>query len=81
MCKMSPASVRVQRLKLTNLSSGCVGAGTERVENGKDVGDVLTLLDSGGRGGGHSRDGANGEEGEESTREEHCDWFERLERG
>ena len=81
MCEMSSTSVKVQWKKLTNLSSGCVGAGTERVENGKDVGDVLALLNSGGRGGGHSGDGANGEESEESTREVHCGGFERLEKG
>ena len=81
MCEIISALVRAWGQRLTNLSSGRVGAGTERIENGKDVGDVLALLNSGGRGGGHSGDGANGEESEESTREEHCGWFERLDKG
>jgi hypothetical protein len=63
---------------LTNLGDDRVGACLQLVENRKDIRDILTLHNRTRRWGSRSRDGADGEEGKESTREEHVDRFNSL---
>ena len=60
-------------LRLTDLGGKGAGAGFPGVEDGKDIANVLALRNGSGRRGSQNRDGADGEEREESTREEHGD--------